>query len=354
VASILTGQYPSSHGGVSAVKPVSKSVVTLAEILSERGWATAGVVSHLVVNRANGFAQGFETWRQSEARGHGHVSTPGVTAQAVELLDALAAGDRPFFLFVHYFDPHYDYLRHAEYGFAAGRAGRLDGTETIQELRGMLGDLDDEEIAFIRDIYDEEIRFTDEHVPLLISGPGVAPGVIRSPVSQVSLTPTLLDLLGVETPEAGFEEPSLAHLLAGDAIRRIPGEGSAEGGADRGMPDAIRAEVSFDPPVKRDEAKGTFQTAVIAGRHKLIRDESSGAVSLYDLLADPGERRDIAGECPDIRDRLLALLDERKSAADGAAASQPTPAAGEPTPGGSTAGLSPDDLKKLSALGYDE
>jgi len=168
VASIFTGQYPHRHGLNFVLATLPDSAQTLAERLSQAGFATAGAVSHVFVDRKNGFDQGFDVYDSAEARGHSHVSTAGVTKRARKLLEQLAGGDRPFFLFVHYFDPHYEYRRHPEVGFAGESGGRLRGGEDIHELRAMGPSLAAEEVAFLRDVYDEEVRFTDAGIGELL------------------------------------------------------------------------------------------------------------------------------------------------------------------------------------------
>ncbi len=76
VASLITGLYPTGHGVMTAMTGMSKKLHTLAEILRERGFRTGGVVSnHLIRSRlGRGFAQGYDSYRASEAGGHDHVS----------------------------------------------------------------------------------------------------------------------------------------------------------------------------------------------------------------------------------------------------------------------------------------
>jgi arylsulfatase A-like enzyme len=370
VASIFTGLHPSAHRANRVRTALPDGAVTLAEILREQGYRTAGVVSHDVLAAKNGFAQGFERYFEDEARGHGHLSTEGVTARARALLAELAAGEEPFFLFVHYFDPHYDYLRHPEFGFAAERAGRLDGSESLVSLRKLSDELTPEEVGLLRDLYDEEIRFTDrgighlleglaeagraerslvvatadhgeaflEHgwlghtrslyevllrVPLILRVPGVAPGVVAEPVSTVSLLPTLLELMGVRPDEIAPHGPSLAPHLTGAAATQLP---------------PVFAEVDFLPVF--DPAKRAAKKALIGPRFKLIRDERSGALELYDLSEDPGERRDLAGEDPERLEKLRAQLEIRARAAGAGALSEQDR---EPTL---------EELERLRALGY--
>lgn len=84
IASMLTGKYPSSHSLTRINQSLPHSVTTLAEILKEHGYATSGVVSHRLVTSRFQFDQGYESYHESEARGHDHISTAGVTREAVE------------------------------------------------------------------------------------------------------------------------------------------------------------------------------------------------------------------------------------------------------------------------------
>ncbi len=377
IASMLTGLYPSSHGARSVEQLLPDSVATLAGMLKAEGFTTAGVISHGVISRKAGFARGFDVFEESEALGHEHISTAGVTRQATEQLEALAGEGQPFFLFVHYFDPHYRWNRYAGAGFAADRAGRLDGSQSIWEIRGMRQDLSDAELGFIRDLYDEEIRrtdagigqlletlrslgldsetlvvFTADHgeefmdhgwightrtlyeelvrVPLLIRTPSGTPAEVKQPVSLVSLVPTVLELLcgpGMEE-EFLFQGPSLVPLLGGEhEIADDPG---------------IFIEVEFEQPESYAAEKTAHKKAILEGRHKLIRDETTGELELYDLEADPGEQENLARLRPVIRDRLLGRLEERAAALEADAA----------VPG--LLELDEKELEQLRGLGYIE
>lgn len=343
VASILTGLYPKTHGVQRVNSTLADDWQTLAEALSEQGWATAGVISHTLLSADSGYGQGFDVYLEEEARGHAHVSTPGVTDQALSLLDAFASDpDRPFFLFVHYFDPHYTYVRHPEIGFAAERAGRLTGHEDIQVLRDMSGDLTEEELGFLVDLYDEEIRFTDagigrlldglaergladdtlvvltsDHgeeflergwlghtrtlydelirVPLIVRAPWMeTPPSINRPVSVVSLAPTVLDALGVET-EIAFDEPSLVPQLAGEPF---------------GPTRFHFAEVDFVPVYSANAAKAASKVTLIGPRYKIHWDRQRLEHELYDVYQDPGERENVADEKPGPLVRLLPVVRE--------------------------------------------
>jgi arylsulfatase len=374
VASLLTGLYPSSHG-VTRVSRLPGEALTLAEILQSRGYATAGVVSHVVLGRHYDFDQGFEQYEDRvPARAHYDISTGRVTDKAVEYLEGFAGGERPFFLFAHYFDPHYNYLPHEEVDFAPPRVGRLDATQTIKELRAMSAHLTAEEVAFIQDLYDEEIRHTDDgigrllarltqlglddetwiivtadhgeeflthgwlghtrtlyeelvRIPLIVRPPGglAEPRVLRKPVTQAALAATLVEIAGEDPSLFLFQAGSLRPLLAG--------------GRD-GSPGVVFAEVDFIPVYADYWVKRAHKKTLITERFKLIRDDPTGRLELYDLQVDPRELRDLAGARPELVASLLPALEEAVAISLGRTMSEVE------------APLSEERLEQLRSLGY--
>jgi arylsulfatase A-like enzyme len=344
VASMLTGLHPSGHG-LTRVGALTGEARTLAEILQQHGYATTGIVSHLLLGARFGFDQGFAEFVESySATPHHDVSTQRVTRQARQALERMAGQQRPFFLFVHYFDPHYHYKRHAQYGFAPETSGRLDGDETIQELRERMLDLTPDELNFIKALYDEEVRHTDagvgrllaalseldvdrntlvivtsDHgeefldrgwlghtrtlydelvrVPLLIRLPekNYSPKVSDVPISLTALTPTILDLVGVDSMPFDFQARSFSRML--DA-------GTTELGGD------VLSEVDFIPFNSGKWVREVHKKSVVADRHKVVRDDTTGLVEVYDLADDPGETRNLAPERPELAARLLSRLEE--------------------------------------------
>ncbi len=297
VASMLTGLYPSGHG-LKRPGRLSGTIPTLAERLGDAGYATAAVVSHTLLKRRHGFDRGFERWDESPAAFPVRDSTSDAVTQAAQLaLAALAADARPFFLLVHYFDPHYEYLRHPDVGFAAPRAGRLDGSQSVAELRAMVP-LRNDERELLTALYDEEIRHTDaavgrlldalaasgraenalivltaDHgeefqergwightnslydelmrVPLIVRPPGGAgaPADVDALVSLVSLTPTVLDYAGVRAEPAAASGRSWRPLLEGRALAPLP----------------VLLEVDFVPLRPERQVKRAHKKAVVAG-----------------------------------------------------------------------------------------
>ena len=112
-SSLLTGTLPPVHGVRDNLhERLPDASVTLAEILKPRGFATGAVVSSFVLDRRFNLAQGFDSYDDRFQAVHkiGALSErkgDETTRLATQWLDA--RGREPFFLFLHYYDPHDDY-----------------------------------------------------------------------------------------------------------------------------------------------------------------------------------------------------------------------------------------------------
>ncbi|MBN2373579.1 tetratricopeptide repeat protein [bacterium] len=238
-ASMFTGLYPPAHGiRNNATYELSDSIVTLPEMLKERGYKTAAFVSAYVLDRRFGLDQGFDVYDDDLVTNNEPMLSQKerraetVTKAAIKWLEA--NGKDRFFLWVHYFDPHdawsppppfsekyaknpYD----GEIAYADQWLGRL-----IEKISA-LGSLDDTIICLVGDhgeglgdhyerthgvfIYDYAIR-----VPFIISGPKNLPKSRRVPylVRLIDIPPTILDILSLKIPE-NMQGVSLLPLIAG-------------------------------------------------------------------------------------------------------------------------------------------
>jgi choline-sulfatase len=130
IATLFTGLHPSQHGVVShprlrgdasgeaALSDVlGEGHETLAEALAGAGWHTGGIVTNPWLGAAFGFAQGFASW--DDALAANDAPGPRVSRAALKWIEALPDDGRPFFLYLHYMDPHEPYRMIPEAALAA-------------------------------------------------------------------------------------------------------------------------------------------------------------------------------------------------------------------------------------------
>ncbi|MGK4007076.1 sulfatase-like hydrolase/transferase [Sorangium sp. So ce1036] len=276
---------------------------TLAERLKRAGYLTAAVSSFTWISPERGFAQGFDRFETVYDLAHAERKATGHLAvrKAIEILDGHAQRAEPIFLWLHLFDAHERYVEHPGIHFGDGRTAAYDGE--IAYVDRQLGALLDavargpragraailvhgshgealgehRSLGHGLELYEEAIR-----VPLVVALPGAAPGRYPHPVSTADIAPTVLGLGGAEA--ADVEGESLVAIATG------------EGRAPRG-------------PVFARTAR---RAALIDGDLKLIalKRKKRDRLLLFDLAADPRERRDLSGERPD----ALARLREKMSA----------------------------------------
>ncbi|HEY2942421.1 MAG TPA: sulfatase-like hydrolase/transferase [Vicinamibacteria bacterium] len=338
-ATIFTGQYPPVHGVRDNVAfPLRADHPTLATLLKSRGYRTAAFVAAYPVAAGFGFGQGFDHFNEefhASPASSESAERPGneVADRAIEWL--AEAGSGPFFLWVHFYDPHAPYTPPPPYdarfasrpydgevAFADAQLGRvLDALRTA-------GRDEDTVVAVLAD-HGESLGERGEathgiliyqptlHVPFFLMGPGVPAGtVVTARVGLVDVLPTLLGLLGVEPPPA-LAGRDLRPALAGRRLAAQP----------------LYAESLFG----RLNCRWSSLRGWVNEDWKLVDGVEP---ELFDLAADPGERDNRAAREPQ---RLESLRSALRTAVQKMA------------PGGDTAravALSPDQEERLRALGY--
>ncbi len=157
---------------------------------------------------------------------------------------------------------------------------RLDSTVLILTSDHGESLLERESCLFTHDpfLYEETLR-----VPLVVRLPDALQAGRRVPdlVRGIDVLPTALELAGLATP-SGLQGQSLVPLFHG---RELP-------------PLALLAQTQSrhakETTAHADEPVLEFRQAIVTGKHKLVHDLSLERFELYDLAADPGERRDLA------------------------------------------------------------
>ena len=161
-ASLLTGHYASRHGVVDLTRRLDAALPTLASLLGERGYATAAVVNSSNLTERHGLERGFEQFHHvPELADDGSIpdGAAEVLAHARPMLER--RGERPLFLFLHFYDVHSDYAPDEAYRarFVRPYAGTLAGrTAELLELRQRGAPLEAADVEHLLDLYDAEIR----------------------------------------------------------------------------------------------------------------------------------------------------------------------------------------------------
>ena len=224
-ASLFTGLYPPRHGVRSnGLAPLPSEVETLAERLQGAAWSTGAIIGGFPLKERFGFSQGFDTYDDDLGQDSDAERTADRVSDLALRWLGERKGDQPFFLFLHYFDPHADYRPpdafqdlapyDGEIAFVDREIGRvLDHLKEHQLLERTL-------VALVSD-HGESLGEHGEPthavfvyqstlaVPLILSGPGVPRGEVRdTPVSLVDVPATLLERLGV-APLSGDGQPLL-------------------------------------------------------------------------------------------------------------------------------------------------
>jgi arylsulfatase A-like enzyme/Tfp pilus assembly protein PilF len=306
-ATILTGQYPPSHGvRGNVVFTLGDKYPTLATRLKRRGYRTAAFVAAYPVAAAFGFGQGFDAFDEEF-----HETSPldqGAERRANEVADAAArwltgAGAAPFFAWLHFYDPHAPYdppppyrdrfagrLYDGEIAFTDAQIGRI-----VEALHTSGRDRD----TIVMLVADHGEGLGDHHelthgvltyqstmrVPFIVSGSGVPAGaVVRTRVATIDIVPTALAMLGADA-DTSLLGRDLRPLMNGRSIASDPFYQESLFGRLSCHWATLRGWVTDD--------------------WKLI---TGAAPELYDLAADPGELRNLAAEQPDRARRMTEDL----------------------------------------------
>ncbi len=344
-STILTGLYPPRHGvRDNGTFRLDDKFDTLAERLRGAGYDTAAVVSAIVLARRHGLDQGFRTYDDDLESGYAtgteveERAADKTTAAAISTLGKLKA---PYFLWVHYYDPHEEYRPPTRFADSIKGPHRLYDGEIafMDEQIGLLLQKlpPDTDIVVVGD-HGEMLGEHDEkthgvliyqaarRVPLIFAGPSFAPaakggakgsGVVRDClVRTADVTPTVLALAGL--PATGLDGASLWPLTAKESCDRT----------------------SYTESFLPFFAYKWYPLRSLANDRFLYLQAPKP--SLYDLRSKGGESRDLAPEQP----RAVAQWGEKMRAE--------LKRMGESLDGvfRANAEISDEERKKLASLGY--
>ena len=298
-ASIFTGQNPNVHkvrntGGFV----LQSSAHPLARILQEQGWDTAAFIGSAVLKKLFGFNNGFGVYddemprpgKRNEFREDPERKAPVVVDHAIDWLSKQSS-NKPYFLWVHIYDPHIPYKPPAE--FAQKYRGRpYDGeiayvdqqiarlfeavarksppektvTAVLADHGESLGEHGEHTHGIF--VYDSTLR-----IPFIMAGPNIPAGLrVKQQARTIDFLPTLLEVLGGRAP--GYVQGvSLVPTFSGKTVAT----------------DISYAETLY-PKMNMNWSE---LRAIRTVRWKYIRAPHP---ELYDLSSDPGELSNVIQE----------------------------------------------------------
>ena len=368
MCSMVTGLEPHEHAATRNGLRMRPGLNSLPKILAENGWRTAAFVGTWTLkDNLTLLGEHFETYgeRLERRRWFGILNSEAtcddVTDDALDWLgeERKKGPEKPFFLWVHYIEPHAPYRFHGKYADRLGvnddRLSKVDRYDTeisvVDEsigrlLAGVRQAVDDNDLLVVltadhgeslgehnywghgRYLYEPSLR-----IPLGIVWQGAIPsGTVSSQSTLLDLMPTLLELVGLDVPED----------LPGSSWAK-----TARGGAEldervscyQAHRGAVHGDSARDSDKKR--SKGLLWVGVIDGDRKEITKVSRQLIQIYDLAADPGELE------------TLATIDEKPSDALTACLARVAEGLGS-LDNLVTQKLDAETVEKLRALGYLE
>lgn len=303
VGPFLLGKYSSeTHRDWSHFNRFTKKDVFVAQRLQQASVHTVSVQGYWYFFANTGLERGFDVINKSAAPalvtvdGDSNTNGDKVSDAALVELAKPELLQQPFFMWIHYVDPHSEYVAHEGFDFGNSSRQRYDGEVAFVDHHvGRVLDALEKSLFYDRtaiivtsdhgeafaehgmirhgfELWEELVR-----VPLIVRVPGVNPRHVQARRSAIDLAPTILDLCGVPLPT-----PSATDFLSGKSL----------------VPDLLSAAEPPARPVFIDMAAGpnnADRQALIEGDKKLVAS-GGRALSLFDLASDPGEKNDLLDE----------------------------------------------------------
>jgi arylsulfatase A-like enzyme len=335
IASLLTGVHARSHGVLGRLASDDRDELeaafladafrTLPEHAALGGITTVGLSANPLVGRGTNLVQGFETFVEYGWDRPRRNWVPATEVNARFLSWVRANRDRRFFAYLQYMEPHDPYT-------PADAPPPPDGVRAVV-ARGEIHDLarkvnwgsapplGDVELTHLRRLYDGEVADWDrafgalragleaagvwestvvvvtadhgesfqEHgrlthgthlydellrIPLVVAGPGIAPGRDARSAQSIDLYPTVARLLGLPPPD-GVAGHDLLGPVRAEAV-------------------VSETSIGVGPDGSRSELVSLRTTT-----RKLVHAPAHGHFELYDLAADPGEQTNVYAHAPD-------------------------------------------------------
>ncbi len=297
---MLIGRYGSeTNRGWLHFNKYPEQDVMLQERLQQGGIHTVSVQAHWYFEPKYGLGRGFDVLDTSaspetpQKEGDRSVNSDKLTKAAIGQLEALQAKAQRFFMWVHYLDPHAEYVPHEEFSFGKKQRDLYDGeiAFTDHHVGKLLDALQNSPLAkntaiiltsdhgeafgehgMIRhgfELWEELVR-----VPWIFYVPGIEPRRETVRRSHIDMTPTIMQMLDVDLPSGD-------DFLSGQSM----------------LQDVLKPEgyVPAERPIFIDMQAGPYNTerqAWIEGPYKLVTS-SSRPMSVFNLKEDPGETENL-------------------------------------------------------------
>jgi len=365
LVSMLTSVHPQDHGASRNGLRMRTGLASLPKALQARGYQSVAYIGNWTLrDKLSGLAEHFESYNEvlTRARWWGMVrreaDAEDLTDSALEWLDSNAGRHsvQPFFMWVHYVEPHAPYRLHEDYleqlGLKpGGKQPPEDRYDTeiafVDASIGRLLDYMDETkldentiVVFVsdhgeslgehgywghgRNLYEPTLR-----IPMSITWKGkLRPGAIEAPSLIIDLAPTILGMLEQEGPST-FEGFDWTGVFSGDAAPT----------GRQTLYQAHRGAVMSKHESDLARRSGLLEVGVIHDEQKEIFHVGKSRRQFYDLTADPLELNDLSEKKADPTEGLMTWM---RAVFDGLIAVEDSP----PEP------LDEESVEVLRSLGY--
>ncbi|HEY4241028.1 MAG TPA: sulfatase-like hydrolase/transferase [Kofleriaceae bacterium] len=318
---ILTGRLPLDvyyDTSVDGWPGLQEKATTIAEALAPLGFVTGAITNYWYFETKRRMNQGFAEYDNEDEKLHQTVSGAGPeqthgssskqqTDKAIAFVQR-HVGQR-WFLWVHYYDPHYAYEPHPEVpSFGTDRMALYDGELRFTDMHiGRLFDalkaagVYDKTVVVVTgdhgegfgehgvELHGYHLYSAQTKVPLVFRVPGLAPRRAETPAGHVDILPTLVNLAG-GSPTPDMMGRSLVDVLAG-----------------KDLPRTVFQQLSY-------EGNHEMRAGADAKCHVIYNMSPDPGWEVYRVDRDPMETRDLSdsGECAETRSAVEKWVDQEQ------------------------------------------
>lgn len=312
--------------------------IYLAEILADKGYFTAGFTDHLILGRKRGksnawyiIQKGFDTF-VNIGKDRKSVTSHILTKKITNWLDQNY--ENSFFLWVHYFDPHFNFVPLPEYeelfGFSEKDCGRIYNSMDMLEIEDIQESLTGKEIECLMGLYDSEIFYVDKQI-----------GKVFDKITSLKLWENTIVIITSDHGEEFNERERIGHgtTIYNETIRvplmiKIPDEPPAKIKKNTATMDifnivcnlSANKKVVFNDEdvISRSNPEGrAIKTklndyAIISEEYKFIYNPETGSEELYNLQNDVAEKNNLLDDSAfkakkvELKQKLLSWISENK------------------------------------------